>query len=232
MDNKNIVVALDFENKLEALALIDKLDPSLCRLKIGKEMFTHFGPEFVTQVQDKGFDVFLDLKFHDIPNTVAKAVKAAADLGVWMVNVHASGGSKMMQAARDILKPYGDKAPLLIAVTVLTSMSEEDLLDLGVTKSPAEQVNFLAGLAHKANMDGVVCSAQEATMLKANYGADFKLITPGIRTADASVDDQKRIMTPQKAVDAGSDYLVIGRAITKSDNPIETMKQIYRTLND
>ncbi len=232
MDNKNIVVALDFENKSDALALIDKLDPSLCRLKIGKEMFTHFGPEFVTQVQDKGFDVFLDLKFHDIPNTVAKAVKAAADLGVWMVNVHASGGSKMMQAARDILKPYGDKAPLLIAVTVLTSMSEEDLLDLGVTKSPAEQVNFLAGLAHKANMDGVVCSAQEATMLKANYGADFKLITPGIRTADASVDDQKRIMTPQKAVDAGSDYLVIGRAITKSENPIQTMKDIYSSLND
>ncbi|GHB74791.1 orotidine 5'-phosphate decarboxylase [Psychrosphaera saromensis] len=231
MDKKNIVVALDFENKSEALALIDRLDPSLCRLKIGKEMFTHFGPEFVTEVQNKGFDVFLDLKFHDIPNTVAKAVKAAADLGVWMVNVHASGGSKMMQAARDILKPYGDKAPLLIAVTVLTSMSEEDLLDLGITKSPEQQVNFLAGLAHKAGMDGVVCSAQEAQMLKLNYGVDFKLITPGIRTADASVDDQKRIMTPEKAVNAGSDYLVIGRAITKSADPINTMKEIYSSLN-
>ncbi|WP_299262387.1 orotidine-5'-phosphate decarboxylase [uncultured Psychrosphaera sp.] len=231
MDKKNIVVALDFENKSEALALIDRLDPSLCRLKIGKEMFTHFGPEFVTEVQNKGFDVFLDLKFHDIPNTVAKAVKAAAELGVWMVNVHASGGSKMMQAARDILKPYGDKAPLLIAVTVLTSMSEDDLLDLGITKSPEQQVNFLAGLAHKAGMDGVVCSAQEAQMLKTNYGVEFKLVTPGIRTADASVDDQKRIMTPEKAVNAGSDYLVIGRAITKSADPINTMKQIYSSLN-
>jgi len=232
VDNKNIVVALDFERKSDALELIDRLDPNLCRLKIGKEMFTHFGPDFVTQVQNKGFDVFLDLKFHDIPNTVAKAVKAAADLGVWMVNVHASGGSKMMQAAREILKPYGDKAPILIAVTVLTSMSEEDLLDLGITHSPEQQVNFLAGLAHKAGMDGVVCSAQEAVMLKQNYGTDFKLITPGIRTADASVDDQKRIMTPQRAVEAGSDYLVIGRAITKSENPIQTMKDIYSSLND
>lgn len=231
MQNKNIVVALDFDTKDEALALIDRLDPELCRLKIGKEMFTHFGPEFVKEVHAKGFDVFLDLKFHDIPNTVAKAVKAAADLGVWMVNVHASGGSKMMRAAREILEPYGDKAPLLIAVTVLTSMSEEDLADLGIEKSPQEQVKFLAGLADKAGMDGVVCSAQEATMLKQAYGENFKLVTPGIRTADASADDQKRIMTPERAVEAGSDYLVIGRAITKSDNPIQTMKDIYASLN-
>lgn len=231
MQNKNIVVALDFDTKDEALALIDRLDPELCRLKIGKEMFTHFGPEFVKEVHAKGFDVFLDLKFHDIPNTVAKAVKAAADLGVWMVNVHASGGSKMMRAARQILEPYGDKAPLLIAVTVLTSMSEEDLTDLGIEKSPQEQVKFLAGLADKAGMDGVVCSAQEASMLKQAYGEDFKLVTPGIRTADASADDQKRIMTPERAVEAGSDYLVIGRAITKSDNPIQTMKDIYASLN-
>ena len=231
MQNKNIVVALDFDTKDEALALIDRLDPELCRLKIGKEMFTHFGPEFVKEVHAKGFDVFLDLKFHDIPNTVAKAVKAAADLGVWMVNIHASGGSKMMRAAREILEPYGDKAPLLIAVTVLTSMSEEDLADLGIEKSPQEQVKFLAGLADKAGMDGVVCSAQEATMLKQAYGENFKLVTPGIRTADASADDQKRIMTPERAVEAGSDYLVIGRAITKSDNPIQTMKGIYASLN-
>lgn len=231
MENKNIVVALDFDKQNDALNLIDRLDPNLCRLKIGKEMFTHFGPEFVKTVHNKGFDVFLDLKFHDIPNTVAKAVKAAADLGVWMVNVHASGGSKMMNAAREILLPYGKDAPLLIAVTVLTSMSKEDLLDLGINKEPEEQVNFLAGLAHKAGMDGVVCSAQEATMLKSNYGKDFKLVTPGIRTADASSDDQKRIMTPERAVQAGSDYLVIGRAITKSANPIQTMKDIYQSLN-
>lgn len=231
MQNKHIVVALDFDTKDEAFALIDRLDPELCRLKIGKEMFTHFGPEFVKQVQARGFDVFLDLKFHDIPNTVAKAVKAAADLGVWMVNVHASGGSKMMRAAREILDPYGEKAPLLIAVTVLTSMSEDDLVDLAIEKSPQQQVKFLAGLAHKAGMDGVVCSAQEATMLKQAYGANFKLVTPGIRTADASADDQKRIMTPERAVEAGSDYLVIGRAITKSADPIQTMKDIYATLN-
>lgn len=230
MENKNIVVALDFDKQSECLSLIDKLDPNLCRLKIGKEMFTHFGPDFVTTVQNKGFDVFLDLKFHDIPNTVAKAVKAAADLGVWMVNVHASGGIKMMAAAKEILEPYGDKAPLLIAVTVLTSMSENDLLELGITRKPAEQVDFLAGLANKAGMDGVVCSAQEATMLKQHYGQSFKLVTPGIRTAEASADDQKRIMTPEKAVQAGSDFLVIGRAITKSNDPIATMQSIYASL--
>lgn len=231
MNDKNIVVALDFDNKKDTFELVDRLDPSLCRLKIGKEMFTHFGPSFVQDIQNKGFDVFLDLKFHDIPNTVAKAVKAAADLGVWMVNVHASGGGKMMEAAKKILLPYGEDAPLLIAVTVLTSMSDEDLLELGITRTPKEQVNFLAGLTHKYGLDGVVCSAQEAQMLKQNYGQDFKLITPGIRTEDASLDDQKRIMTPKRAVEAGSDYLVIGRAITKSDNPIATMQDIYRSLN-
>jgi len=223
-------VALDFDKQKDAFELVDRLDPNLCRLKIGKEMFTHFGPSFVEQIQKKGFDVFLDLKFHDIPNTVAKAVKAAADLGVWMVNVHASGGTKMMSAAKDILLPYGKDAPLLIAVTVLTSMSDEDLLELGVTKTPAEHVNFLAGLVHKSGLDGVVCSAQEAAMLKTNYGKDFKLITPGIRTEDASSDDQKRIMTPKRAVEAGSDYLVIGRAITKSENPIKTMESIYSSI--
>lgn len=232
MENKNIVVALDFDKKSDAIELIDRLDPNLCRLKVGKEMFTHFGPDFVKTIHSKGFDVFLDLKFHDIPNTVAKAVKAAADLGVWMVNVHASGGSRMMEAAKEILVPYGEQAPLLIAVTVLTSMSEEDLQGLGITKSAAEQVDFLAGLAHRAGIDGVVCSAQEAQMLKQNYGQDFKLVTPGIRTADASSDDQKRIMTPQRAVEAGSDYLVIGRAITNSKEPIQTMLDIYNSLKN
>lgn len=230
VSKKQIVVALDFENMNDAIDLVDKLDPSLCRLKVGKEMFTHFGPDFVKTLHTKGFDVFLDLKFHDIPNTVAKAVTAAAELGVWMVNVHASGGTKMMQAAKAALAPYGNKAPILIAVTVLTSMSEDDLIDLGISKTPEEQVNFLAGLAHNAGMDGVVCSAQEAIMLKQNYGKDFQLVTPGIRTIDSSTDDQKRIMTPKKAIDSGSDYLVIGRAITKSADPIETMKAIYRTI--
>lgn len=231
MENKKIVVALDFESQTKALELVDKLDPNLCRLKVGKEMFTHFGPQFINTLHDKGFEIFLDLKFHDIPNTVAKAVKAAAELGIWMVNVHASGGVKMMNAAKEALLPYGDKAPLLIAVTVLTSMSEDDLVELGITRSPKEQVKFLAGLANSAGLDGVVCSAQEAEMLKAEYGSDFKLVTPGIRTADASVDDQKRIMTPEKAVAAGADFLVIGRAITKSPDPIATMKAIYQSIS-
>lgn len=231
MNDKNIVVALDFDKEKAAFELIDRLDPRLCRLKIGKEMFTHFGPSFVQNVQNKGFDVFLDLKFHDIPNTVAKAVKAAADMGVWMVNVHASGGTRMMRAAKEILEPYGKDAPLLIAVSVLTSMSEDDLKELGIDRSPAEQVNFLAGLAHQSGLDGMVCSALEAEMLKTNYGSEFKLVTPGIRTADASSDDQKRIMTPERAVAAGADYLVIGRAITKSSDPIQTMKEIYASIN-
>lgn len=230
MVDKKIVVALDFESEQKALDLVANLDPGLCRLKVGKEMFTHFGPTFITTLHEKGFDVFLDLKFHDIPNTVAKAVAAAAELGVWMVNVHASGGIKMMKAAKEALAPFGDKAPLLIAVTVLTSMSEDDLTELGIERTPKEQVKFLAGLAHKAGLDGVVCSAQEATMLKSEFGKDFKLVTPGIRTEDASSDDQKRIMTPKNAVEAGSDYLVIGRAITKSNAPIDTMKAIYKSL--
>lgn len=230
MEDNKILVALDFESKTDALHLVSKLDPSLCRLKVGKEMFTHFGPSFVKELHECGFEVFLDLKFHDIPNTVAKAVKAAADLGVWMVNVHASGGTKMMKAAKEILTPYGDKAPLLIAVTVLTSMSQEDLLDLGIDKSPEQQVLFLAGLAANAGLDGVVCSAQEAPVLKSKFGSDFKLVTPGIRTKEASADDQKRIMTPKNAIDAGSDYLVIGRAITKSKDPIDTMQNIYKSL--
>ena len=193
-------------------------------------MFSHFGPEFVKQLHSRGFDVFLDLKFHDIPNTVAKAVTAAADLGVWMVNVHASGGIKMMEAAKKALSAYGDKAPLLIAVTVLTSMEDADLKELGIERTAAQQVEFLAALAHKAGMDGVVCSAQEAKALKDQFGKDFKLITPGIRTESASADDQKRIMTPKKAVEQGSDYLVIGRAITKSLDPIATMKEIYQSI--
>ncbi|GAB2992994.1 orotidine-5'-phosphate decarboxylase [Psychrosphaera aestuarii] len=229
MDNK-IVVALDFDKQSDALDLVSRLDPNLCRLKVGKEMFTHFGPGFVTELHNRGFQVFLDLKFHDIPNTVAKAVKAAADLGVWMVNVHASGGTKMMKAAKEILEPYGEKAPLLIAVTVLTSMGQEDLTDLGIDKTPEQQVEFLAELAFNAGLDGVVCSAQEAKMLKQKFGSNFKLVTPGIRTEEASTDDQKRIMTPKSAVAAGADYLVIGRAITKSIEPIETMKRIYNSI--
>ncbi len=225
-----VVIALDYADKQQALDFINQLDPTSCRLKIGKEMFTHFGPDFVKQLVAKDFDLFLDLKFHDIPNTVAKAVKAAADLGVWMVNVHASGGRRMMEAAKAILEPYGDKAPLLIAVTVLTSMDQSDLKELGIELSPAEQVKRLAILTKSSGLDGVVCSSHEAEELKALLGADFKLITPGIRPAGSDAGDQRRIMTPKQAVDAGSDYLVIGRPITQAENPAQVLNEINATL--
>jgi len=230
MNDAKVVVALDFDNKDDALAFVDKIQPNDCRLKVGKEMFTYFGPEFVKELTSRGFDVFLDLKFHDIPNTVAKAVTAAAELGVWMVNVHASGGSEMMIKAKQALERYGDKAPLLIAVTVLTSMGEEDLLGLGITKSPAEQVMALAKLTKEAGLDGVVCSAWEAESLKTILGNDFKLITPGIRPAGTPSDDQKRIMTPAEAIGVGVDYLVIGRPITKAENPQNVLQSINSSL--
>jgi orotidine-5'-phosphate decarboxylase len=231
MNDPKVVVALDFDKKTDALSFVDKIQPSDCRLKVGKEMFTYFGPEFVKQLTLKGFDVFLDLKFHDIPNTVAKAVTAAADLGVWMVNVHASGGTEMMVKSKQALESYGDKAPLLIAVTVLTSMGQEDLNGLGISKTPAEQVLALAALTKNAGLDGVVCSAWEAQSLKSTFGRDFKLVTPGIRPVGASSDDQKRIMTPEQAIAVGVDYLVIGRPITKADDPQKVLQQINLSLS-
>ncbi|MDO7084939.1 orotidine-5'-phosphate decarboxylase [Pseudocolwellia sp. AS88] len=230
MLDPKVVVALDFDKKADALSFVDKVQPSDCRLKVGKEMFTYFGPEFVKSLTGKGFDVFLDLKFHDIPNTVAKAVSASADLGVWMVNVHASGGTKMMVAAKDALASYKQDAPLLIGVTVLTSMGQDDLLGLGITKTPAEQVMALATLANNSGLDGVVCSAWEAEALKQTQGKEFKLVTPGIRPAGASADDQKRIMTPREAIDVGVDYLVIGRPITKADDPHSVLQSINASL--
>jgi len=230
LTDPKVVIALDYDNKQQALAFIEQLDPSTCRLKIGKEMFTHFGPEFVQLIVAKGFDVFLDLKFHDIPNTVAKAVKAAADLGVWMVNVHASGGRRMMEAAKAILEPYGDKAPLLIAVTVLTSMDQSDLTELGINLTPAEQVKRLATLTKSSGLDGVVCSSHEAEELKALLGPSFKLITPGIRPAGSDAGDQRRIKTPKQAMDSGSDYLVIGRPITQAADPVAVLNDINASL--
>lgn len=230
MFDPKVVVALDFDKKADALSFVDKVQPSDCRLKVGKEMFTYFGPEFVKILANKGFDVFLDLKFHDIPNTVAKAVRASADLGVWMVNVHASGGSKMMIAAKEALVSYKQDAPLLIGVTVLTSMGQDDLLGLGITKTPAEQVMALATLANQSGLDGVVCSAWEAEALKQSQGKEFKLVTPGIRPAGSSADDQKRIMTPREAIDVGVDYLVIGRPITKANDPHSVLQSINASL--
>ncbi|WP_233970617.1 orotidine-5'-phosphate decarboxylase [Pectobacterium versatile] len=225
-----IVVALDYANQQAALSFVDRIDPQDCRLKVGKEMFTLFGPQFVQTLQQRGFDVFLDLKFHDIPNTVAHAVAAAADLGVWMVNVHASGGSRMMTAAKEALVPFGKDAPLLIAVTVLTSMDEDDLRGLGITLSPAEQAEKLAVLAHNSGLDGVVCSAHEAQRLKQVCGQAFKLVTPGIRPVGSDVGDQRRIMTPIQAQQAGVDYMVIGRPITQSADPAQTLREIRASL--
>ncbi|MBV2129880.1 orotidine-5'-phosphate decarboxylase [Arsukibacterium indicum] len=228
--NTPVVVALDYANQTEALNLVAQLDPTLCRLKVGKEMFTHFGPAFVTQLQQRNFEVFLDLKFHDIPNTVAKAVQAAADLGVWMVNVHASGGSKMMKAAHEAIQRYGINKPKLIAVTVLTSMEQSDLTELGLNVSPAQQVTKLAALAAASGLDGVVCSAQEAVALKQQFGNNFQLVTPGIRPASSSVDDQKRIMTPAAAVKAGVDYLVVGRPITQASSPLVALQSVVNEV--
>ncbi|MCE9687738.1 orotidine-5'-phosphate decarboxylase [Shewanella sp. AS16] len=229
--DKPILVALDYDDKAAALQLCDKLDPAMCRLKVGKEMFTLFGPQLVKDIHDRGFDLFLDLKFHDIPNTVAKAVAAAAELGVWMTNVHASGGLAMMQAAKAALAPYGKDAPLLIAVTVLTSMSDADLKLIGIEVPAAEQVLRLAGLTQQAGLDGVVCSAQEASLLKSQFGREFKLVTPGIRPVGSEVGDQHRVMTPPQAIAAGSDYLVIGRPITKAADPLAALNAIHGSLS-
>ena len=221
-----IIVALDYEKEAEALALVDQIDPSLCRLKVGKEMFTTLGINFVKQLHQRNFDVFLDLKYHDIPNTVARAVRSAADLGVWMVDLHASGGLRMMEEAKKILEPYGKDAPLRIAVTVLTSMEDLDLLQIGINASPMEQVLRLAHLTQRAGLDGVVCSPQEVEILRNACGEDFKLVTPGIRPIGTDFGDQRRVMTPTAAIRAGSDYLVIGRPITQADNPAEVLRSI------
>lgn len=231
MNDPKVIVALDYEQEREALSFVDKIDPKSCRLKVGKEMFTLFGPDFVRQLHSKGFSVFLDLKFHDIPNTCSKAVRAAAELGVWMVNVHASGGERMMVASREILDSYGNDRPLLIGVTVLTSMEKQDLTGIGLALEPREQVIRLAQLTQNCGLDGVVCSAQESPMLKEKLGQEFKLVTPGIRPIGSAASDQKRIMTPTEAIDSGSDYLVIGRPITQSDNPSKVLDDINISLN-
>ncbi len=230
MQNKPIVVALDFDNAKETLQLVERLDPARCRLKVGKELFTSEGPQLVEALQNKNFDVFLDLKFHDIPNTTAKSVAAAAKLGVWMVNVHASGGQRMMEAAREALDKFQQK-PLLIGVTVLTSMEQQDLAGIGLNIDPKAQVERLAMLAKNSGLDGVVCSAQEAVMLKQLCGANFNLVTPGIRPSFAVQGDQRRVMTPKQAMEAGVDYMVIGRPITQAADPIEALTLIEQEIS-
>lgn len=229
MSGPKIIIALDYPNAVPALALADRLDPSLCRLKVGKELFTATGPALLEQLMARGFEIFLDLKYHDIPNTTAQACKAAASLGVWMVNVHALGGRKMMEAARDAIADSA-QSPKLIAVTMLTSMAQQDLAEIGINATPADMVLRLATLARDSGLDGVVCSAQEAALLRKHCGNEFCLVTPGIRPAHASLDDQSRVMSPQAAMQAGSSYLVIGRPITGATDPLQALLEINQEI--
>jgi orotidine-5'-phosphate decarboxylase len=230
IDGPRVIVALDFPGGAQAADFVDRLEPGSCRLKVGKELFTREGPALVRRFVDQGHDVFLDLKFHDIPNTVARACEAAAALGVWMVNVHASGGGKMMRAARQALDACAARRPLLIGVTVLTSMDRDDLAEIGVGAEPEQQVLRLAALTRASGLDGVVCSPREAALLRAQIGGDFTLVTPGIRPGGASLDDQTRVLTPAQAVREGSDYLVMGRPITQAEDPVATLAAVNREL--
>lgn len=224
-----VVVALDYPSEAPALALAERLSPELCRLKVGKELFTRTGPALVEKLQGRGFEIFLDLKYHDIPNTVASAVRAATELGVWMVNVHASGGRRMMEAAAEVVAACA-QPPLLIGVTVLTSMSDQDLLELGYAESAHDRVLRLAALAADSGLDGVVCSALEAPGLRRARGDDFCLVTPGIRLAGDDAGDQRRVLTPADAIANGADYLVIGRSITAAEDPMSALHRVHTEL--
>lgn len=227
--SSRVIVALDYPAAEPALALVDQLRPGSCRLKVGKELFTRAGPELVRRLVERGFDVFLDLKYHDIPNTVAKACRAAADLGVWMLNVHALGGRHMLEAAREAVEGAEHK-PHLIAVTVLTSMAAEDLQEIGLGGSPEDNVLRLATLAQDAGLNGVVCSPREVVPLRQELASEFLLVTPGIRPAGADKGDQRRIMTPGEAIQLGADFLVIGRPITAAVNPLQALEAIRREI--
>ncbi len=227
MNEPRIIVALDYPRAEPALALASTLRPELCRLKIGKELFTIAGPQLIDKLTQAGFDVFLDLKFHDIPHTVAAACKAAASLGVWMVNVHASGGRNMLLAAREALAASPTK---LIAVTLLTSMNRDDLQEIGWQGEPNDVVQRLALLARDCGLDGVVCSALETARLRQLIGRDFDLVTPGIRPVNTPLDDQQRIATPRQAMQQGASYLVIGRPITQATDPLATLIQLNQEI--
>ena len=229
-NNPRIIVALDYSNSINALEFVETIDPTLCKLKVGKELFTRCGPSFVSLLEKKGFDVFLDLKFHDIPSTVSKAIKAASDLGVWMTNLHASGGREMMEEAKNTLDKSGS-GMLLIAVTVLTSFNSKDLNEIGVLHDVNKQVNELAWLSKKSGMDGVVASAMEAEMLRKTHGDEFIIVTPGIRLNSVKNDDQNRIVLPSQAIINGSNYLVIGRPVTRASNPSDILKRISHEIS-
>ncbi len=230
MTKSPVIVVLDYPNAAEAMRLVERLDPALCRVKVGKELFTAAGPALVELLVARGFDVFLDLKYHDIPNTVAGACRAAAKLGVWMVNVHASGGRAMLAAAREAIDQSGPNKPLLIGVTVLTSFASADLAEIGVSGDAKQQVMRLATLCHAARLDGVVCSAEEAPMLREAFGPEFLKVTPGIRLAEDAKGDQQRVVTPVDAIKMGASYLVIGRSITGAADPIRRLQEINQQL--
>jgi len=231
-EQPKVIVALDFSNKSAAFNFVEQIDPILCRVKVGKELFTVAGPSFVRSLVKLGFDVFLDLKYHDIPNTVAAACCAAADLGVWMINVHTLGGRRMLEAANNALAKRINTRPLLIGVTVLTSMNRQDLNELGILGEPQETVLRLAQLSADSGLDGVVCSAHEARQLRSLYGDQFRLVCPGVRPTGSAKDDQRRTMTPTEAILSGASDLVIGRPITRSDNPIMVLKNIKSEISD
>ena len=228
--SSKLIIALDYPTAEQALSFVKDLSPEFCKLKVGFELFVATGPDFVKNLVDQGFDVFLDLKFHDIPNTVASACKSAANLGVWMMNVHASGGDKMMRAAKQVLLDI-DSPAKLIAVTVLTSMDKAQLESSNVILSPQDQVKSLAQLTKESSLDGVVCSAQEAKMLRSQLGNDFLLVTPGIRPKGAEVGDQSRVMTPADAKVAGVSYIVVGRPITQSETPLKVIDSINNDIS-
>lgn len=223
-----IIIPLDMEYT-SAVSIADKLDPNICRLKVGNQLFTSSGPKIVKTLHDKGFEIFLDLKFHDIPNTVYESVRSAANLGVWMINVHASGGSKMLDASKKALEGF-DKPPLLVGVTILTSISEEILTEIGFNNLD-KQVMRLAKLAQRSGLDGVVCAASDASKVKQTCGESFLTVTPGIRPKDADLNDQSRTSTPKEAIANGSDFLVIGRPITGSEDPTNALENIYKEVS-
>lgn len=231
MNDPKVIVALDYDRAADVMGLVGRIEPGRCRLKVGKQLFTREGPELVRQLVFRGYDVFLDLKYHDIPNTVAQACRAAADLGVWMVNVHAQGGRRMLEEARESLATLENR-PRLIAVTILTSLGAEDLREVGLAGTPLDNVQRLAALAEDCGLDGVVCSPREIAPLRAGRSPDFALVTPGIRPAGADTGDQRRVMTPTEAVAAGADYLVIGRPITAAPDPMQALEAIEREMAD
>ena len=227
--SSRVIVALDYADEKSAMALVDRLQPWACKLKVGKELFTAAGPAFVAILVQRGFDIFLDLKFHDIPNTVAQACKVASQLGVWMINVHALGGRGMMNAAREAIES-APRRPNLIAVTVLTSMGEPDLREVGIDATALVEAMRLAGLAAECGLDGVVCSAHEAAAIRDRFGSGFLRITPGIRLPEDGAGDQKRVMTPLQAIESGSSYLVIGRSVTRAADPLAALARINREI--